>query len=78
MIQGTSSKQVRDIATLLAEAWDRFHPEILWWSTRDYATCPDHAAEVYRALLSGPKAGMPLASELHAAIHRQADREAER
>lgn len=61
---------VRDahIALILVEAWDRFHPAILWWANREAATHPVSADHVYRALLSGPPGAIELAVSLRKAI----------
>jgi hypothetical protein len=58
----SGAEQIRQ---LLEEAWERFHPSILWWAKRETATCPENAEIVYRGLLSGPREAIPLAARLH-------------
>jgi hypothetical protein len=63
-----SSAEDGSVTQILAEAWDRFHPSILWWANRDAAVRPESAEHVYRELLSGPPGAMQLAVRLHKAM----------
>ena len=56
------------VTQILTEAWDRFHPSILWWANREAALRPESAAYVYRELMSGPPGAIEVAVRLRKAM----------
>lgn len=67
-VVSTPQSNEESLSAILEEAWDRFHPAILWWAERTAAVSPENAQMVYRELMSGPRSALPLACRLHKAM----------